>query len=584
MASNQPRPHERLAICLTGGLLLAVASAVGFWAGSLAQAVGRAPGLPGGAAAEPRRGSSPVGPATRDDRAASDGTAPGRPAPHGALAGTPTDRGPREPDPARESADRRRASDDRAEDSEADVLAALERLERLMEEGMNRARDSVVALEYATPDSPPGSMRLATGVVINASGDLLSIRIDPPSAAAGASPIVARDASGRRHVVRWVAHDPESGLTLLRIAPGVIKPIVIAPEGPTLGSQVLVVGNPFGLGHSVSRGHIAGLDRALELGHRQVGGLIQVQAPLYPGDSGAVVANLRGQLIGLIRSGLANPTSPRDRSDRESKYGFAIGTRDLLWIADNLRARGKVDRAYLGVRLQPMPPPGFSMPPVVGETPAPPGSEGACLEEVYADTPAARAGLQSGDAIIALNGEPIHSSPDLTDRLDRLPSQSNVQLEVLRGQGPSRKQLRFVLQTTSRSQFERTARAPSAPPAGAHAPAPGPPVQAVSVAPRESDARGPEPTVKKLSSGAPASLIPAVTPASPGPAQPAASVTIPPPARSPLRAPVPPAQAEELNLSLPQVLADRLNQFERRLERLERQILAGPQAQPPQGK
>ena len=61
------------------------------------------------------------------------------------------------------------------------------------------------------------------------------------------------------------------------------------------------------MGHSVSRGHVAGLDRALELGDRQLGGLIQIQAPLYPGDSGAAVVNLHGEWLGLIRSGLATP-------------------------------------------------------------------------------------------------------------------------------------------------------------------------------------------------------------------------------------------------------------------------------------
>src|SRR5262249_39368174 len=111
----------------------------------------------------------------------------------------------------------------------------------------------------------------------------------------------------RRHAARWVAADPETGLTLLRVSPRAVRPIRAATQGPGLGSQVFVVGNPFGMGHSISRGHVAGLDRALELGRGQLGGLIQVQAPLYPGDSGAVVVDLRGDWLGLIRSGLATP-------------------------------------------------------------------------------------------------------------------------------------------------------------------------------------------------------------------------------------------------------------------------------------
>lgn len=106
------------------------------------------------------------------------------------------------------------------------------------------------------------------------------MRIDPPSSfiasapgpslehrsTTGSTTIVAHDAKGRRHLAHWVAADPETGLTLLQIAPRAVRPIQIAAEEPTLGSQVFIVGNPFGLGHSVSRGHIAGLDRALKLG------------------------------------------------------------------------------------------------------------------------------------------------------------------------------------------------------------------------------------------------------------------------------------------------------------------------------
>ena len=95
-----------------------------------------------------------------------------------------------------------------------------------MAAGMTRARESVVALEYVAAESPTGSRRLATGVVINARGDVLSVRIDPPSStprsgvAGGLATIVARDVLGRRHATRWLAIDPDSGLTWLQIAAG----------------------------------------------------------------------------------------------------------------------------------------------------------------------------------------------------------------------------------------------------------------------------------------------------------------------------------------------------------------------------
>ncbi len=510
-----------------------------------------------------------------------------------------------------------RGHDDREGSDESALFAALEQLERQMSAGMIRARDSVVALEYTALEGPPGSRRLATGVVINSRGDVLSVRIDPPSSSTSSAPgpiatgsgatgpttIVAHDASGRRHPAHWVAADPETGLTLLQIAPRAVRPIQIAAEEPTLGSQVFVVGNPFGLGHSVSRGHIAGLDRALKLGSRQLGGLIQVQAPLYPGDSGAVVANLRGQLLGLIRSGLAIPATAKDRAERDNDFGFALAVRDVLWVADQLRARGHVDRAYLGVRLEPVAAAAtLRQQPEAGPHPIPDVDallEGALLLEVMAGTPAALAGLRAGDAIVAVDGQPVRSPPDLTDRLDRLPAQSMIRLDVVRGRGPQRQHMTLALRTSSRTEAGTQAGLSPTPGSSAGQPSSPRPVQTESVTTIASPGSTPSSAslltvVPTAAPAAAASAVPSAAPPTallPTPPAPAASsvpdsrigqaetqpwheapaaVSIPGPAQSPLRAAVPPPQAEELKLTLPRAVTDRLEQLERRLEKLER--------------
>jgi serine protease Do len=480
------------------------------------------------------------------------------------------------------------------DDADAALFAALERLERQMATAIAKARESVVALEYTATDTPRDTRRVATGVVINLRGDVLSINIDPPpsaepTAGKGSARIVALDALGHRHAVHWVAADPETGLTLLRVAPRAVRPIRPASSMPNLGSQAFVVGNPFGMGHSVSRGHVAGLDRALDLGDRQLGGLIQVQAPLYPGDSGAAVVNLHGDWLGLIRSGLALPTfepepnsnAPQPsglppsgahssssltnvslrRPERDTSFGFAIPTRDALWVADQLRTRGCVDRAYLGVRLEaPLTaalesPPKLeqratltpvTMPSITGNadshTPTsvdstPALNEGAVLREVLAGTPASQAGLQPGDRIVELDRQPIRTPYDLTDRLDRIPARTTITLAIVRDRRAQLQHTLISLCTASR---------------------PEPPQASAPVSPAASGATDPAKAIATV-----------VTAIAPQPAQPnlpsSARTDYPSTTSVSLGSPAP----DDLKLNLPRAVVERLEKLERRLERLE---------------
>jgi S1-C subfamily serine protease len=516
--------------------------------------------------------------------------------------------------------------------ADAALLAAWERLEQRIVAAMARARESVVTLEYTASEAAAGTRRVATGVVINHGGEILSVRIDPPPAgpapgiARDSAPIVARDASGRRHAARWVAADPETGLTLLRVSPRAVRPIRRAADAPRLGSQVFVVGNPFGMGHSVSRGHVAGLGRALGLGSGQLGGLIQIQAPLYPGDSGAAVVDLRGDWLGLVRSGLAIPgagaamesgpstgpagpgrsAAPADAvrdpdeavagasapSEQDTAFGFAIPSGDALWVADQLRAHGRVDRAYLGVRLEPMipgtralvmsEPPSPAAEPAAGSTDRRPGvapestmapvghdavppvtatGEGARLREVLAGTPAAAAGLRPGDRIVAVDGQSIRSPHDLIDRLDRIPAGATVRLSILRGDPPGLRPIELALQTTSRPSPAVASLGAGPPPSGS-----GSTRASVPVTPTASRSIPPAPTRSN-----PASLPARDSARQPGPAATAPAThpdpALPDRARPVSPPPVPPLN--ELRLTLPRAVLERLEQLERRLEKLE---------------
>ncbi|MDG3007826.1 trypsin-like peptidase domain-containing protein [Paludisphaera mucosa] len=435
---------------------------------------------------------------------------------------------------------------EREEEDDEALFAAMERLERRMAAGMSRARESVLALEYTAAGGPADARRAAVGVVVDGRrGDVLSVRIDRPPTppgepGGGPSPIVARDAFGRRHLARWVAADPETGLTLLEIPAGVLRSIRTAVEGPALGGQVFVVGNPFGLGHSVSRGQVSGLNRSLKLQDLQLNGLIQVQTPLFPGDSGAAVVNYRGQWLGLIRSGLAPPSQSEDKApERGNDLGFAIPADDALWIASQLREQGRVDRAYMGVRLEPDP----------GDAAGP---EGAALSDVLPDTPAARGGLQAGERIVSFDGRPTRSALDFTERLNRTPAEKFVRLEVVRGDGPQRQQRSVWIQTSRRPEVPR----PATPPALATK--------------AEKPATSPSPVVIPTSAVVAVPTPPAAQPAPAGRPEP-----------KPVGDVVPPPRAEELQITLPRAVFDRIDQLERRLERLEHAPASASPPQPP---
>ena len=304
-----------------------------------------------------------------------------------------------------------------------------EKEERRLSEAIERARASTVALEYNAGDSV-GARRVATGVVISDRGDVLSIRVEPPEGLYRES-IVARDSAGHRHPVRFVAADSETGLTLLRVEADDIRPIRPSARAAILGAAVFLIGNPYGMGHSVSRGNIAGLDRRAEYGPRPLGGLIQVQVSLHPGDSGALLSDMKGGWLGLIRGGLlvqGGQAAPGGKDD--NNLGFAIPAVDAMWVAGQLLAHRKVDRAFLGIRL--------------ATESAGPGAE---VDSVVAGSAAEKSGLRRGDRVVRLDDRPIRTPDDLTDRLDRTAAGTEVALEYARGATLAR----LTVRTTARS-------------------------------------------------------------------------------------------------------------------------------------
>jgi serine protease Do len=223
-----------------------------------------------------------------------------------------------------------------------------------------------------------------------------------------------RDSAGNRHQARWIAADKYSGLTLLKTDPGVARPAQIAEHPPELGAWIVVVGNPFGLSHSVSYGNVSGLRRTLRIGDQTGRGLIQFTAPIHPGDSGGLVADAQGRMVGIVRTALVEPDEGIGGERRVPGIGFAIPASEARWIADRLRQGERIERGYLGI---------------TGEDASPVGIR---VTAVADGSPADSAGLQVGDVILAVNEHRVQDFDALASQMEQLRPGSDVRLRLRR--------------------------------------------------------------------------------------------------------------------------------------------------------
>jgi S1-C subfamily serine protease len=185
-----------------------------------------------------------------------------------------------------------------------------------------------------------------------------------------------------------------------------------------VGDVVLALGNPLGVGQTVTMGIVSGKGRATGAADGAFEDFIQTDAPINQGNSGGALVNLRGELIG-INSQILSPVG------YNIGIGFAIPSNMAQNVMDQLITKGTVRRGMLGVTVQ-----GVNADLARGL-----GLEqtrGAIVTDVNADGPAARAGLAQGDVIVALNGQPVDSSNSLRNLVARLDPGSDVTLSVWR--------------------------------------------------------------------------------------------------------------------------------------------------------
>ena len=222
---------------------------------------------------------------------------------------------------------------------------------------------------------------------------------------------------GRTLDAKVIGTDPKSDLALLKVNESGTYPYVrLAQAQPRVGDWVVAIGNPFGLGGTVTSGIVSA--RGRDIGAGPYDDFLQIDAPINRGNSGGPTFNLKGEVVG-VNTAIASP------SGGSVGLAFAIPSSTVQNVVAQLKDSGQVTRGYLGVQIQPLTRD-------LAEGLGVEQSKGALVNSVEANAPAAKAGLRSGDVLTAVNGSPIADARDLSRRIAGLKPGSKVELTYLR--------------------------------------------------------------------------------------------------------------------------------------------------------
>ena len=257
---------------------------------------------------------------------------------------------------------------------------------------------------------------LGSGVIVDAGRGLVMTNAH---VIANADQISVKLRDGRTFKAELVGSDPDTDVAVVKIPANNLTALPLADsEKLRVGDFVVAIGNPFGLGQTVTSGIISALARS-GLGITGYEDLIQTDASINPGNSGGALVNLRGELVGIN-------TAILSQSGGNIGIGFAVPVNMASQIMAQLIEHGEVKRGFLGVQLQ-------DLNAELAEAFSLPISEGAVLVNIVADSPAEKGGLKSGDVVTHMNDRRITSAADLHNRVGLTQIGAQVNLTFLRG-------------------------------------------------------------------------------------------------------------------------------------------------------
>ncbi|MGM0593147.1 MAG: S1C family serine protease [Pseudomonadota bacterium] len=255
---------------------------------------------------------------------------------------------------------------------------------------------------------------LGSGVIVNEKGYILTNNhvID------GAEAIQVTLRDGRTISAEVVGSDAEADLAVLKVKLENLPAITLGnSENLRVGDVVLAIGNPFGVGQTVTQGIVSATGRS-ELGINTFENFIQTDAAINPGNSGGALISARGELIGIN-------TAIFSQSGGSEGIGFAIPVSLAKISMAQIIEQGYVSRGWLGVEIQ-------ELTPVLAESFGIEGQRGVIIAGVLQDGPAEQAGIAPGDIVLAINGRPIAGIHDALNAIAQTPPGEPITLEGVR--------------------------------------------------------------------------------------------------------------------------------------------------------
>ncbi|MEJ2060912.1 MAG: DegQ family serine endoprotease [Gammaproteobacteria bacterium] len=271
---------------------------------------------------------------------------------------------------------------------------------------------------FNLPDMPQERKveSLGSGVIIDAKKGYI---VTNNHVIANANQITVNLRDGRQFKAKLIGTDPASDIAVIQIKAHNLTALTISNSSKLeVGDYVVAIGNPFGLGQTVTSGIVSALGRT-GLGIESYEDFIQTDAPINPGNSGGALVNIKGQLVG-INTAILGP------SGGNIGIGFAIPSNMVKDVMSQLIEYGQVRRGRLGVIAQNL------TPELAKAFNIKSGTKGAVISQVEPHSSAAKAGLRAGDVVTGVNGQPVASASDLRNVVGLLRVGTEVRMQVLR--------------------------------------------------------------------------------------------------------------------------------------------------------